>query len=710
MEHFGSNGIIQSNGTVIDETDPSYNAPIFGGKLVFGESEYTIGFSELEAIVLARAPYYRFKGPIANLNSIISDLCETVQVDYFIQLVAPNNGVIEKPHLEVRIVDKSQISAGVVEQYVNSFKGQGIVISTNYGEELQTAPTGKVLVGGPASRVVVKAVKDSPTTRAVWDQLSDSSFVIGETMDQAYGSLFSEIPITLDIPAMMPPDIYGGQGAHALVPKREYTATLFELRLTLAHGDDQDAAYVGWKAYKGFQTGTSNEPNGFTYDNAYDFDIAQAGLVWQSHIGNLPASQVFVSGPNRYIYHGNTDEFYYYSLSRIFGAVKRVAKNFYGQVFVADLPEEPGGIDNNLRWIDPTFKTQYEASWEISEAAWADDRPIRDVRFYDSGGKLQGYSAWNGEAYRTNIDAFGRGGVQQNMDFSSFGQDWGTDVLGLTCCMKGGPNKDIFWADGNAYCIVNSGAPVTWWDTLTTETDGMDVLSRMFFKDQGGNPLSLKRGMMIDMAIGWAAGALMQIPPAYMPPDYIVIPQESTRYTWGPWYAVTSVANGSAEVEIDSTMSPETYGSVAAMDQVGFGSVFSGLARTEAIETGSVELAQEPKFNLGDRFAASGPYVTNLDIGINEGGIKTSYKFSTWTPTFGKLNKYNADRIAKITKDTVKFAKDTRGPQGMLPKHGFPNTQSPSRGAAGGNGGGIPFGQGGNQGLGGNNGRPMFLI
>ena len=671
LKTFGSNGTIQPNGTVVAENDPNWNAPIFGGKLRFGESEYTIGFSELEAIVLARAPYYRVKGPIANLNSIISDLCETVQVDYFIQLVAPNNGVIEKPHLEVRIADKSQVSAGVVKQYVNSFTGQGIVISTNYGEELQTSHTGKVLIGGPASRVVAKDVKDSSTTRAVWDQLAEGVYAIGEVMTIAYGDLNHLIPINLSTASMLPAKFKSNvnTGPTGLQETYEYTATLFEIRLALTENPIE--AFEGWKRYKGFQITNNSEPNGFTYNNAYQIGIVDPAKVWQAHLGTIGASDIFVAGPQYSLFAGDPDPFYSSSLNRIFNAVQRVAQNFYGQVFVADLPEERGGIDNNLRWIDPTFKTQYEASWEISQSAWANDKPIRDARFYDGGGKLQGYSAWFGQAWSNNVDAFGQGGLRPNIDFSNFGQDWGTDVSGFTCNMKGGPNKDIFWADGRAYCIINGGAPVAWWDTLTTRDYGLDVLSKMFFVDNFSRPLSLQEGIKNDMAYG-KSGYLMSIPPAYLPPDYIVIPQESTRYTWGPWYAVTNVANGSAEVEIDTTMTPETYGSVAAMDQVGFGSVYSGLARTEAIETGSVELAQEPKFNLGDRFAASGPYVTNLDIGINDGGIKTSYKFSTWTPTFGKLSKYNADRISAITKSSVQAAKNARGPNGALPKHSFP--------------------------------------
>jgi hypothetical protein len=708
LEHFGSNGTIQPDGTVIDESDSRWEPPVFGGKLMFGESEYTIGFSELKDMVMDRAPFYRVKGPVQNINGIISDLCETVQIDYFIQLVAPKNGVIEKPHLEVRIVDKSQVSSGIVEEYVNSFKGQGIVVSTNYGEELQSSPTGKLLIGGPASDLVVRSIKNSSTALQVWDQIGDGSYVMGDSVNRVYGSAHTQVPVALQIPAPMPPTFRGPATGSSLTNKKSYTATTMELRMTLAYPSNKKRAIENWMVYKAFQIGAEMEPNGFNPLNWYGRWWLATDMLFQAHLGNVPSCSALQT--TRFFnqqFTANDDH-----LIQIFESVKRVAENFYGQVFLVDLPEEPGGIDNNLRWIDPSFKTHYEASWEISDSAWANDKPIRDARFYDSSGKLRGYSAWDGEAFKTNIDAFGRGGVTENIDFSAFGQDWGTDIGGFTCCMKGGPNKDIFWVAGKAYCIVNSGAPVRWWDSLTTPFAGMDILSQLFFINLNtGQPLSVAKGVALDQSYlkkGDVADKFsVQIPPALLPPDYITIPQESTRYSWGPWYAITDVANGSAEVEIDTSMTPETYGSVAAMDSVGFGSVFAGLARTEAIETGSVELAQEPKFNLGDRFAASGPYVTNLDIAINDGGIKTSYKFSTWTPTFGKLNKYNADRIARINKASIKFAQDTRGPQGKLPKHSFPqrfkigefgklDEGGGEEGIGGGGGGG---GGGGNGGL-----------
>jgi hypothetical protein len=358
-------------------------------------------------------------------------------------------------------------------------------------------------------------------------------------------------------------------------------------------------------------------------------------------------------------------------------ALKRIATQIYGKMFLVGLPVEAGGLNNNLRWIDPEIRTHSEESWQIADSSWPEaGRPITDERFYDSSGRLKSYCAWNGDVYKTNVEIGMDGAgftVSPHMDFSALGQDWGGDIAGFICAMKGAPNKDIYWIGQNPYAIIDTGVQIRHWDGLTSEFYGEDVFSRLFFRHPIDNTLlSIKKGIDTRMSLGNFEHC--QVPPGVAPPEYAVVPQESTRYSWGPWYVWSDAANGKSEVEVDTSMKPETYGSVQAMDEVGFGSVFSGLARIEAIETGTVELAKEPEFNLGDRFAASGPYITNLDISASMGGIKTSYKFSTFTPNFGKLNKYNADRIARINKAALQFANDNqRGGNFPMNKFEFGN-------------------------------------
>ena len=202
----------------------------------------------------------------------------------------------------------------------------------------------------------------------------------------------------------------------------------------------------------------------------------------------------------------------------------------------------------------------------------------------------------------------------------------------------------------NPSCIVRTGVQIRDYDYMTTADQGLRVLASLFW------------GLSIpdDYYRGPGKQSVqIEIPPAVLLPTYIAVPQESNRYTWGPWIGWTA-DNGKAEVEVDDGLRPETFGSIAAMDDVGFASVFAGLATMDAVESGSVELALEPTWNIGERFNAAGPYVSGLDISVGMDGYKTTYKFSTWTPTFGKLAKYNADRLAKVNKSGIALAKKRR--------------------------------------------------
>jgi hypothetical protein len=83
-----------------------------------------------------------------------------------------------------------------------------------------------------------------------------------------------------------------------------------------------------------------------------------------------------------------------------------------------------------------------------------------------------------------------------------------------------------------------------------------------------------------------------------------------------------------------------------------------------------MNLVGSPSYNIGENFLNSGPYVTGMDISVDAtGGITTSYKFSTWTPNFGKMAKFNIDRIATINKNNFDDAKRARD---KIEKRPFP--------------------------------------
>jgi hypothetical protein len=121
-------------------------------------------------------------------------------------------------------------------------------------------------------------------------------------------------------------------------------------------------------------------------------------------------------------------------------------------------------------------------------------------------------------------------------------------------------------------------------------------------------------------------------------------------------------------VVFDTNLVPENFGSVQRMDAAAFDTASAGVAVIGANESGRVELAEIPEYNIAERFNSTGPYVTNMDINVATAGITTSYQFNTWTPNFGKLTKYNADRVSRIFKAPLEALRRFREKN---PKRGF---------------------------------------
>ena len=156
------------------------------------------------------------------------------------------------------------------------------------------------------------------------------------------------------------------------------------------------------------------------------------------------------------------------------------------------------------------------------------------------------------------------------------------------------------------------------------------------------------------------ANTKIAVPPrAIITPRSFGIAQQSNRYAWGPWIWWATL-KGKAEVIQDESLVPESFGTVSGMNQAGEALANVGNAEMSGSETGYVEIAEFPAYNIAERFAGSGPYVSDMSFTIDISGFKTTYKFNTWTPQFGKLAKYNIDRIARINKASLELAQRER--------------------------------------------------
>ena len=579
----------------------------FGGKAVFGESEYEVDLSELIPIV---PEFFRLKGDYQSLNSILQECCDIALHDYIV-FVQPKsgtmpNGIIQNPVIKIKVIDKRESpNPNTIKTIVNKYEQEQKLVSADFGKEFSDTATQKLVIGGPASRHYLSAPYNF---YPVWGKTVGISqrYIIGSKTVAAGGmDLFEKLVVSLNSGAT-------------------YSATVLEVRCAMSSFE----TWVLYKALMGDQT--LAKLCKIRLDN-YAIQGLISGELTAQHLFNneKDASQIY--GP---YYQGINP---YEEIQKIYNAVKTVGDEYYGQKFLVPLPFEPGGIDNNIKFI--TEDQQYITSWDVKDSAWTDSKPFSDISFYDGQGRLKPVCSWV---------------IDNKFDYSDLGNQYsiGLGGIGSICEIEG---NNIYWIGfgsvATPYCIASVKGVLNF-DQYTTDKLGAVHLLKLI-KNITIDPASVIGYGSDDGAGGYG------IAPARQAPMFISVPQESNRYTWGPWWKYSS-KKGKAEVNVESSLTPETFGSSSLLNSIGYDYAFVSDANVSGNETGYVEVAEVPNYNLGQKFAVSGPYVTNIDISIDISGVKTTYKFNTWTPQFGKLAKYNADRIANINKNTIRFLQEQR--------------------------------------------------
>ena len=74
----------------------------------------------------------------------------------------------------------------------------------------------------------------------------------------------------------------------------------------------------------------------------------------------------------------------------------------------------------------------------------------------------------------------------------------------------------------------------------------------------------------------------------------------------------------------------------------------------------SSQTFQFNKINIGTWEGSFGPNITNIQINIGDNGFTSNYTLSTFSPTFGRFAKYNANRLKIMGKQRQSFRKAQR--------------------------------------------------
>lgn len=642
---------------IVSDISSTIAKGVFGGKLKFSSTEYDIDLSELTEVI-KNIDQYRINSWQVDLLSMISDICDMGAYDFTTTLTGTTNslGVItSNAKIKVKVLSrKSPPNPNVISQTIQQLKNkpdkQKNLISYNTGKEYADIVTQKVLVGGPASRYWLA---DRRHIIPIWGQLGvgqGAVYFYGSSIYE-YANMFAPIRVTID----------GGYDNNFT-----YVDTnLLELRCAL--NGNRDA----WTAYH-ILIALKEGRKGFTFGNFAITESSFADLL-QGKLGPEDLMNTDVEDAEYYAswMYGQAEAQKTYAQRLInarFDCIKKAAEAFYGTSFLVSIPGEVGGKDNSFRWIE--LDQKYENAWEIAASAWAGDNnsyDFPDIKFYDEAGRFQAVAVYPN---------------YPNMDFSMLGSDYGRTPMGTNYGVVTSAQVDtdwgIKWLDVNLTSTDSSGKvkkdssgkridvsrtvgyvkvnvpKIDIWDEYSTMNNGFNMLCNLIF---GVNIFPSYHNLFGFGNLDFA------MPPSRVAPEYIGIPQESKRYVWGPWFSFNpnSGQAGKVQIDEDADMRPESFGSIATMNEFATNVVKADMATLLNSETGYVQIAEIPQYNLAERFYGSGPYVTNISISIDASdGYKTTYNFSTWTKTFGKLSQYNLKLFKETRSKSYGFQKKIR--------------------------------------------------
>ncbi len=714
--NFGASGFNSSGTSILkllvaaDELMKINSSNDFGGGIQFGirvedgqqdeggsSAEYDFNWDALaefytaEGISAEELDKIRIQGPVKSVNGLVGELAEFHQFDYY-YTINPEGGPDEVQNLIVEhndpqnpdgppiqdtqgggfLGEKAEIAIKVtskrqspepnairdfIQEEVALPMEERSIMSYDLGKEFADSTTQKMIWGARRTRYL--EINGRPRTgygSGVNPSVGQQYAVLGKTSStdtDAY-NFAGLASIFYGSPSSIQPILIPGYGS--------YRVTTLELRMALG-------GKTPWQIFKTFQTLSNSEPNG------YNDNLNSPWTATQDVTGDILNQLIGGVGNSFDAVVSNVQKSYNQWLpglnetnDAIFSGVSAIANSSYKQEYYCLFPNEVGNQFYNVYY--PDDESMAIKTWDIASSAfikYGQFAPSLDAGFFDQSGKM---SPVVGYPYVSTAGS---------IDLSSLGSDYTLGVngaSGLIISKKGGPVGESYFyrSFGRFGTLIKTGSQPKLFDASTTPDFGLTVLASFFF------------GLNIppETYIGQGKESLQfQIPADVLEPTYFGIAQESQRFNYGPWITLNRNSGGfyspfgKAEAQEVTQLNPETFGGYEQLYDAG--GVYAAVANTDMYqsETGYMQMVGAPAWNLGERFVSLGPYVSSMDISIDAtNGVTTSYKFNTWTPEFGKIAKYNVDRIAKTNKSAWSRAQQLRGKitKPPLPKVPFEKT------------------------------------
>lgn len=634
--------------------------------------------------------FYRLSGPSMNLLDIISQVSSDAGCDYYVELmITPQLDKIIKIRCAKRRTQPTlgtNPPAGEIADFIDAQTG---VTTKNLGRELRNEPTQVFLYGGYVQTPYQQLYGYKGEIVQHWGY--DTEGYLNPTQRVAFGGM-PLWEVNLDLRGINI-DLHTPLGAdRAIVDEQEFRYAL---------GDFD--SWINWAMLGSCRSLGSGKgtPLGALLRSAYDmkatFNIpvglknaVEDGLDIDAFAGNIQHNLGKINA--KFALQDNTSRDKE-DVKKVHAWLASYADEHYGKKFLVRLPfvcyyYEPDS-GQTLYSDLPTSDGGYPApgAYDILSLTW----PGTGIDFFsDDKGKIQCFGRFIGNLPIVSGSGVGSGNLTDELG-ESFIQGQGRDGHD-SVWVKAEVEEKIINYYNNATALITFPGPVKYSGQEVGADDNyagtVEILAQHGIPATTGQALirfdpKLGKG---DVSMGKAKKRVT--------PDQAMVPMKSNTTRYGPWGM--NGPPGPVKFEQDDGLVPWEWGgpqgliSYTTMSAAAMEKVIDGLTLMQVGERGGFTLPGFPVKKLGEEImdatkmygtlvlttssttppykevvttatdGAFGPNITSIATSINDGGATTTFEFSTFTPSFGRMAKLNADRIKKAADTRSKLFRQMR--------------------------------------------------
>lgn len=653
--------------------------------------------------------HYRIGATDQSLLSLISQVCADAGCDFYIELIL--TGSLDKV-IKVRTVKRrSQPDLGEIETFLNN--NNDYLISKNVGRELRNEPTSVFLYGANVESIYEVVPTGAGGSLNIDQWLPNNWHEIpvtqhwgfdskGQFQDVTYftgtrnGSVISEWDIDTDILGLQQQlakplvNLLGVAKTNAVITETEFRAAMTSFdtwyNYTLFAGITGGAGYEATLYDSNIGTafgnlikqsnnfGTGLQPGGIKTKLSTEHPSALASHTVPNQI-NLSVGSF--RAPNS---QKKKD------LEKMHSFIKAIADENYGKKFVVKVPEicyyKDHQSDNYIFSDSPS-----NAGYPSSGVSGVLGIPIasKDIEKFEEEdtAKIRGIA-------RYFFDSVTDPEILKTGAYEIKGSEF-VKIQDRLYCPMSVENKVYLFPTGTA---PNTGViPAVIVDIKTSVFTGDPKLptnqGAYSLNTAGGSAASSPEVKVKGDILGTTLATAMSFMPHSYTPSGMAIPMKSNTQRYGPWGYVGPA--GPVRFAEDTDLAPWNYQGYDIMNSGAIEKVVDGLTFMQAGERGGFTLVGYPVKQLGQDLRSPnksfsslvledkttnygtykyisttpmdgsfGPNITSINVSIGEGGATTTYELATFTPSFGRMSKINANRLKEVAKQRAENKKSKR--------------------------------------------------